>query len=173
MVEADLLLESQQRIQVSMEVTLAGLLGRRAGEQEWEAELAQARYASEESWEHCNAFLFAYTVARQLYSLEPERSIPSNGDYSGFVASFVGCVGRGDADGAISVWTSAPVPNPRASAAAKQTAMLTALIQELRTAGMAGAVVQPFGLPPTYPKAVWIEFTHPAQPAVDVGAEIA
>lgn len=147
-----LLQESQQRIQTSMVELIGRLLAERASESVWEEDLARIRYESEESWEHCNAFLFAFTAARFASPAAPASDDP----IASFLADFVTAVHAEDADRAVEVWTDPPVLNPRAAAAAKQTAMLTAAIQGLRNADLPASGT---ALPAPYPREVWLEFT--------------
>ncbi|NQX37050.1 hypothetical protein [Herbiconiux sp. VKM Ac-2851] len=148
-----LLQQTQQRIQASMVELISRLLTDQASESVWEEDLARIRFESEESWQHCNAFLLAYTAAR--FSAHPTNPITDSADglLDQFTVDFVAAVQSEDADRAIELWTDPPVLNPRAAAATKQTSMLTAVIQHLRSS--AGSRTLP--LPAAFPREVWLE----------------
>lgn len=156
MTDEGLLVESQRRIQESMHTLIGNLLGQGASEESWEADLAQIRYESEESWERCNAFLFAYTAAR-FGSQRPVVETERGAALDKFLRDFVGAVRDERFGDALATWLQAPGVNPRAAAMAKQTAMLTAVIDHLRAAPV--VVASGVVLPAPYPGEVWIEYT--------------
>lgn len=158
------LLVAQQHVQTSMEELISSLLADASPSEVWEAEFARVRFESEAAWEHCNAFLLAFTAARFV----PVGAAPPRGDFYGeFVGDFVDAARRGDADRAINLWTNPPTQNPRASASVKQTTLASEVLAYIRTTGhQSPGPLVPVSAP--YPVEVWIEFTTMTD-AVDVG----
>lgn len=157
MTDDTLLADSQARIQDSMQKLIGDLLGQGASEEVWEADLARIRYESEESWERCNAFLFAYTAARFAATLPSDGDAPdAEALHVEFATPFVDAVRAERFEGALQLWLAAPGTNPRAAAMAKQTAMLTVILDRLRPSFPAAS--HPI-LPASYPFTVWIEYT--------------
>lgn len=160
MTDDTLLADSQARIQGSMEKLVGDLLAQGATEEVWETDLARIRYESEESWERCNAFLFGYTAARFAATLPSSADGPdAEALHVEFATPFIHAVRDERFEEALALWLAAPGTNPRAAAMAKQTAMLTAILERVRCSFPAGA--RPL-LGAAYPFTVWIEYTHTA-----------
>ncbi|NEN04693.1 hypothetical protein G3T36_02305 [Diaminobutyricibacter tongyongensis] len=145
----DALHASQRYVQTFTEGVIATLIGERADEREWRDRIASIRFASDETWERCNAFLFAYTVARYLAG-----SPRSEDDY--FADGFVEAVARGASHDALEIWVRriefASTITGRTTQSELIGNLVTALLAAPRDSlGKEGA------LPPAFTEVVWLD----------------
>ncbi|NUU07266.1 hypothetical protein [Leifsonia sp. C5G2] len=140
---------TQANVQSYFAASLEALLGDAADQIAWEEWVASVRFASEETWFRCNAFLLAHTLGRFLARSAPGEPDAPRDDW---LDAFVGAVASGDARAELVLWASAPVDNPVANDSVRFSAALWSMCTALRTSRpLDGARPGPFTEP------VWLD----------------
>lgn len=121
-------------------------------------EVERLRDESEDAWEHCNAFLLGYAIARYCgpASAASPEELPAH-PHDRFAIEFVEAVIGGDPRQALEQWTHPPMFEPPIPQSVKQTAMVIAVLD----LAVERQRPEPLGGPHTapYPDGVWIELT--------------
>ncbi|MEA9986777.1 MULTISPECIES: hypothetical protein [Subtercola] len=130
-----------EQIQAALVTAIGRLLSRDVPESEWRFELGAIRYQSGDQWEHRNAFLFSYTLARFIVGIDScvsgEHALsPTNSfdppDVTEFVTNFTDAVRGNDSRSALTIWAGEISDHRTAGYGPTQVASMFALYDYLR-----------------------------------------